>query len=217
MASGFLKNIVLALALATAGTFVVPMQDAMATTLYPLTVEQRTDISDYIVRGTVTEVWTEMDERGSVWTRARVSISDIYKGPDAPADLIIDSFGGTYGAHTTGMEARAVFSVHEELIAFLSLQGNGRLVPIGKFMGKYSVRKAPDSDRSHVMLWHPTAKLEFDARFLPHPAPEDRTYLDDLLTQVNDHVATGWDGKPIPGASMDKLQKVNTPAYRTRR
>ena len=215
MPSRFFKNAVFASALTLAGALFMPITEAGATTLYPHTVEQRTDISDYIIRGEVVEVWTEMDENGTVWTRARVDVSNVLKGPDAPAEMIIDSLGGTYGAHTTSVEARAVFSVHEELVAFLSLQKNGRYVPIGKFMGKYTVRRAPDTDRSHVITWHPSPDVKFDARFLPHPAAEDRTYLDDLLTQVNDHVATGWDGEPIPGVAITKLQKVNTPLYRT--
>ncbi len=217
MTSRFIKNVVLAFALASVGTFVAPATDAMATSLAPLTVEQMTDVSDYVLRGEVTEVWTEIGDNGRVWTRARVSVNEILKGPDAPTEVIVDSMGGTVAGHTTTVSGQAVFSEHEDLIAFLSLQQSGRLVPVAKFLGKFSVRRAPNSDRSHVMQWHPNNNWEFDARFLPHPAPEKREYLDDLLTRVNARVAAGWDGQPIPGASTAKLEKVNTPLYRTHR
>jgi len=217
MPSRFIKNISFALALGLGGTLAMVPSPALATTFAPLSVEQMTDVSDYVIRGEVTEVWTEIGDGGRIWTRARVIVTDVFKGPDAPGELIIDSMGGTYAGNVTSVEGQAVFSEHEELIGFLSLQANGRLVPVAKFLGKYSVRRAPDSDRSHVMQWHPVSHWAFDARFLPHPKPENRTYLDDLLTKVNDRVAIGWDGQPIPGATAAKLQKVNTPIYRTRR
>ncbi len=217
MPSRFVKNFTFALALGLGSTFLVSPTEATATTFAPLSVEQMTDVSDYVIRGQVVEVWTEIGGNGHIWTRARVTVTDVFKGPDSPAELIIDSMGGTYGGNVTSIEGRAVFSEHEELISFLSLQKNGRLVPVGKFLGKYSIRRAPDTDRSHAMRWHPVGHWEFDARFLPHPRPEDRTYLDDLLTKVSDRVETGWDGQPIPGANTEKLEKVNTPLYRTRR
>jgi hypothetical protein len=60
------------------------------------------------------------------------------------------------------------------------------------------------------MTWHPTNGRVFDARFLPHPAPERRVYLDDLVDRVQQRLDKGWDGKPITGISAVELKKINT-------
>jgi len=210
MAVKLVRNTLLAVAISLGGIALAPSTTAHATTLAPLSVEQLTDASDFIVRGTVTEVWTEVDDRGRIWTRARVDVSETLKGPNTPDELILDSLGGTFGSQTMHIEAQAVFSVHEELLAFASLNEHGRYVPVGKFLGKYSIRRAPDTDRQYARTWHPKAGLTFDARFLPHPSEEHRVYLDNLLEQVQTRLDTGWDGKAIPGISNDKLHDINT-------
>lgn len=187
-----------------------PLNEARATSFANLTVAQFTDASDYIVRGEVQQVWTEVDGNGRVWTRARLRVTDTLKGPDKPTELVVDSLGGTHGTQELHVPGQAVFSEHEDLFVFLTRMGNGRLVPIGKFMGKYSIRKAPDDTREHIVRYHPREGLTFDARFIPHPSPADRVYLDDLLAQVHDRLDRGWDGQPIPGISPEKLETINT-------
>src|SRR5687767_5796171 len=93
---------------------------AHATTFAPLTLEQLTDGSLYVVEGRVREVWTELDpEKLVVWTRARVEITTVHKGPDAPTELVIDSMGGAYGDYQLDVPGMAVFSADEEIFVFL--------------------------------------------------------------------------------------------------
>lgn len=204
-------------ALAVAGMIALslaPLDEARATSFAELTLEQFTDASDYIVRGEVQSVWTEVDERGRVWTRARVKVSETLKGPDAPEELIVDSMGGTHGAHFLDVPGQAVFSEHEELFVFLTRMENGRLVPVSKFQGKYTIRRAPDDTRQHVMRFHPREGVRFDARFLPHPPLERREYLDQVVERVQERLDHGWDGQPIPGLTEQRLQTINTPERR---
>jgi hypothetical protein len=190
---------------------------AHATTLATLTTEQMTDAATWIVEGQVTDVWTELDvTTGNVWTRARLTLTDVHKGPAEPTTLVVDSLGGTYGATTTVIASQAVFSVGEDVFLFLDEVRDARLVPIAKFQGKYTVRRAPGDTRSNVMHTQPVAGIPYDARFLPHPEPAERVYLDDLRTQVESRLAVGWDGQPIPGANTVKLEAVNTPERRNR-
>ncbi len=213
MARSLIRNLVLAMSLASAGLVMSAVDTAQATSLAPLSIDQMTDGAEYIVRGDVQEVWTEVDDKGYIWTRARVAITDTLKGPDSPTELIIDSLGGEYAGQTLTIEGQAVFSEHEELFAFLHRLENGRLVPVSKFQGKYTLRRAPDDRRTYARTWHP-GSLEFDARFLPHPAPADRLYFDDLTTQIGQRLQTGWDGKAIPGISPERLAEINTPERR---
>lgn len=204
---GFLLAIALALAPAP----------ARATSLAPLTEAQLTDAATYIVKGTVTSVWTEVDDRGYVWTRAGVEVDEVYKGPDDPDFLVVDAMGGEVGERRMVVPSSARFSVGEHTLMFLAEIDHGRkLTPVGMFLGKYTIRRAPGDVREHVIRYNRTEEA-FDHRFLPYAPPEQREYLDDLLQRVETHLDVGWDGRPIPGISAQKLEEINTPARRLRR
>ena len=59
---------------------------ANATSIAELSTVQMTDAAIYIVEGTVDSVWTEVDNRGLVWPRARVLVSATHKGVDTPTE-----------------------------------------------------------------------------------------------------------------------------------
>jgi len=103
----------------------------------------------------------------------------------------------------------AVFSPDEDVFLFLSDQ-DGRLSPVEWFLGKYTVRRAPGDTEPYVRTWQTSAGVPFDARFLPHPALENRVYLSQLRQQVQDHLVRSWDGQAIPGISLDHLRQINT-------
>jgi hypothetical protein len=209
------RSIVLAVGLAF-GAFAAP--NASATTLAELTVEQMTDASTYIVRGTVGEVWTSVDERGFVWTHAELAVTDVFKGPDTPKVLVVETPGGiTPDGQVTQVHAAARFSTGEDVLVFLdSIRGGTSLTPVSMFLGKYNVRRAPGEDASYLMRWHGKPLEKYDGRFLPHPEPASRIGLDQLIGQVEARLQVGWDGAPIPGIAPEKLQVVNAPERRIR-
>lgn len=188
---------------------------ASATTIAPLTDVQMTDAATHIVRGEVTEVWTELDSQDLLWTRARLSVSQVLKGPDVD-ELIIDSLGGISADQIATVEGAARFSEGENVLVFLDTISEGRLTPVSMFRGKYTIRRAPGERKSYVRRWHGRLNSNYDARFLPHPPAKKRVYLDDLVDQVQARLDTGWDGKPIPGISNTRLETVNTKAWRRR-
>jgi len=191
--------------------------NAGATTFAELTVEQFTDASTWIVEGDVTAVWTELDtEREVVWTRARVTVTDTLKGRGVPTEVVVDSLGGAVGDYSVHVPGQAQFSVGEHVLVFLDdLDDDGtRMVPVSKFLGKYSLRRAAGDTAQHAMVWHPKKGVAFDHRFLPHPAPEHRLSADDLRSQVRSRVEIGWDGKPIAGLSPERLQRINAAEMR---
>lgn len=208
-----LAGFLLALALAVAA----PEEDARATTLAPLTVEQMTDAATYIVRGRIESVWTELDDEGIIWTRALVDVSEVRKGPDTPDSVVVDSPGGRLGAQRTVMPSSARFSEGEDLLLFLADIDHGRrLTPVGMFLGKYTVRRAPGATRHHVVRYNRTDEA-FDHRFLAHPPEEERVYLDEVLDRVETRLDGGWGGEPVPGIAPEKLREINTPERRFRR
>lgn len=182
--------------------------DAAATVLAPLTLEQRVDAAEYIVRGQVADVWTEMDSNGLVWTRVLVQVTEALKGQ--PGDtLILSEPGGTYGSTRTVVSGVAVYDVGEEIVAFASERGEGRIQLVGMIAGKYTVNLDPVSRQLVAQRWAPPANQPYDHRFIPPPTDADRLYLDDLLDDVRDRLELGWDGQPIPGIPTERLHRVN--------
>lgn len=198
------------------GAAVATPRSAEATTLAPLTVEQMTDASTWVVRGQVTRVWTEMDENGLIWTRAELAVGHVLKGAGDPETLVIDSLGGTYGDVRMKVWSAARFSQGEEMLVFLDELPSGRLSPVSMFQGKFTVRRPPGEDRQIAVLFQGNPDDPYDHRFLSHPAPEKRVYIDDIMNAVETRLDTGWDGKPIPGISAERLQKINAPTLRRR-
>ncbi len=203
-------------AIVAALLLVVALPDvANATSIAPLTVEQMTDASTYIVRGRIVRVWTEADADGQVWTHAEVAIAKVLKGPDEPASLIVTSIGGTLGLQTTRVDGMARFSAEEDTLMFLDAIHGGRdLTPVGAFTGKFTIRRPPHEVRSIAVAYDVNPDTRYDARFLPVPPREQWLFADDLEAEVTAHLVTGWNGRPIPGVPLDELVRVNAPERR---
>jgi hypothetical protein len=189
---------------------VITADAAHATSIAPLSVEQMTDASTYVVRGRVTRVWTELDAGGVVWTRAELAVARTFKGPDAPETLIVDAMGGEAGGVALWMDGMPRFSEGEDILVFLdSIRHDTRLTPVGAFTGKYTVRRPPHETRSIAVPYEVRPAVRYDARFLPVPPREQWVFVDDLEAQVHRRVVAGWDGAPIPGLTPAKLQTIN--------
>jgi len=163
--------------------------DADATTLRKLTLEQRVEIADQIVRGTVGEVWAERDERGVIWTRAQIEIARVYKGDELYGEggditLVIDQLGGDWAGLYNHVASASRFSVGEELVVCLQELESGRLVPVGMAQGKWTVRLDPYSRTEIVQRYAPPWTDTFDHRFIPLPAEKDREYLDGFEARI---------------------------------
>jgi hypothetical protein len=181
---------------------------AEATTITPATVEQLVDASDLIVRGTVTEVWTEADDRGTVWTRTQIEVTSQLKGAEVDS-VVVDQLGGVFHNDYAIVLGSPRFSPGEDALFFLEHLGNGRTSVTGWFQGKYTVRIDPDSGREMLVRFYNAQDQVYDHRFIPHPAPEDRVFLDDMEQRVLDRVELGWDGQPIVGVPEEKLRRIN--------
>lgn len=195
---------------------------AEATTLAELSVDQMTDASELVVRGTVTEIWTEKESDGSIWTRVQFDVDQVLKG-SADDTVVVSSLGGAYGGQVALVHGAPRFSIGEESLLFLETSSHGaNLSIVGMWQGKYTVRIDPDSGKEIGVRFVLSQDSWYDHRFLPFPAPEKRVQVDALETQILDRLETGWDGQPIPGASLERLGKINatrstTPATETNR
>lgn len=197
----------LALGLAL-GTPVLLPSVAQATVLAELSFDQRVDAAEYIVRGTVVDVWTEVDGNGLVWTRVQLDVAESLKGP-AGDTLVLSEPGGTYGSIRTVVAGSAVFSVGEEILAFASERGEGRIQLMGLSRGKFILRLDPVSRSMVAQQWAPPGNQPYDHRFVPPPREGSRVFLDDMLDDIRARLDLGWDGQPIPGIPTERLYRTN--------
>ena len=187
---------------------VATSRPAEATTMVQLTRTQIIDASDIIVRGKVVEIWTEQSSDGTVWTRTQINVADTLKGEER-ATWIIDQMGGTWGETSTVVAGRARFSPGEKILLFAERLGNGRMIPVGMRQGKFTLRMDPYSQEMIAQRFAPGHHREYDHRFIPLPAAEDRELQVDLESDILDRLENGWDGQPIPGKSLERLHQIN--------
>ena len=184
-------------------------QDANATTMIQLSLSQLVDASDEIVRGTVTEVWTEPDlKTGMVWTYAQVEVYSVLKG-DPGSVVILEQPGGMWGTKDAIVEGVARFSVGEEGYFFVEHLESGHTVPVGMFQGKFNIVMDPYTQKNIALRVPLHPKRTFDHRFIPLPAKESRVPIQRFELSIQERVAYGWDGQPIPGTSLERLERID--------
>ena len=191
--------------------FALTLQQAHATTMIPLSIQQLVDASDEVIKGTVTEVWTEPDNKtGMVWTYAQVEVSKTLKGEPGPV-VIIEQPGGSWGTISASVEGVARFSVGEEGYFFVEHLDSGHNVSVGMSQGKFNVIMDPYQKKEIAIRFPVPINRDFDHKFIPLPEERFRTPLPQFEQLIIERVQLGWDGTPIPGTSMQRLQKISAP------
>lgn len=177
--------------LALLGALAVPAfapRDAAATTFMQTTLEQRVDIADIIVRGTVTEVWTERDDQGVIWTRAQVVVDHVLKGDPDIETVIVDQIGGEWAGLHMAMPGASRYSAGEELVVMIDELDSGIMAPVGMFQGKYTVKMDPRTRQKIALRFQVDNHREFDHRFIPLPPEPNTVAVTDLESRILDAV-----------------------------
>jgi len=196
-------------------SFLFTLQQAYATTMVPLSLNQLVDASDEVVKGQVTEVWTEPDPKtGMVWTFAQIEVSKTLKGDPGPV-VIIEQPGGKWGSKEARIEGVARFSVGEQGYFFVEHLASGHNVSVGMSQGKYNIIMDPYQRQEIAVRFPVHIQRTFDHRFIPLPVKKLRTTTAEFELSITNRVEHGWDGKAIPGTSMQRLQRIS-PKIETR-
>ena len=180
-----------------------------ASTVVVLSTDQMVDASDAVVHGTITEVWTEEDANGLVWTRAQIEVDRVLKGNKTKDAYVVDQMGGTFGGNQTTVPGRTRFSRGEEGVFFLEQLGSGKFSTVGMSQGKLTVRLDPYSREKIVQSFNLAPARAYDHRFIPLPSAAERRFLNDFVDDIEARVQAGWDGQPIPGTSNERLERIN--------
>jgi hypothetical protein len=177
--------------LALTGLLAVPAlapRDAAATTFMKTTLEQRVGMSDVIVRGTVTEVWTERDDNGVIWTRAQIDIARVLKGDPDLETVVVDQIGGEWAGMHMAVPGASRFSAGEEMLVMIDELDSGYMAPVGMFQGKYTVTMDPRLREKIAVRFHVDNHRKFDHRFVPLPAEADAVTVSALESRILDAV-----------------------------
>ncbi len=186
------------------------LSTAQATTMVELTIDQLVDASDNIVKGVVTEIWTEPDSKtGMIWTHAQIEVETVLKGNSELDIVVLEQPGGIWGTKDAIVEGVARFSVGESGYFFVEDLDSGRSVPVGMFQGKFNILMDPYSQKEITTRFALPLRRNFDHRFIPLPDKSKRITVANFEQQIIQRVQTGWDGKPIPGKKTEKLRKIN--------
>lgn len=190
---------------------VATVAPAHATTVAPLSVEQMVDASDLVVRGSVESVWVEEDAKGRIWTRASIRVLETMKGSADVDDFVtVEAAGGVIGAEVMLVPGSARYSVGEEAVLFLTDKpSRGVFGTVAMGLGKYTVRPDPRDGNPILVQFMLSQEKPYDARFLPTPPVEERVSLDAMESRIRARAELGWDGKPIPGLSAERLRAMN--------
>ena len=173
------------------GALAVPAlapRDAAATTFMKTTLEQRVGMADLIVRGTVTEVWTERDEQGVIWTRAQVEVDHVLKGDADLETVVVDQIGGEWAGMHVAMPGASRYSPGEEILVMLDELDSGYMAPVGMFQGKYTVTMDPRLRQKIAVRFHVANHRKFDHRFVPLPAETEAVTVKALESRILDAV-----------------------------
>ena len=124
------------------------------------------DAADMIVRGTIAETWTEVDENGRIWTRAQINIIESYKGAGDARSIVVDQLGGEYGG-VRMHDSAAQFSHGEE--AVLSSTN----------FAAVNCARSPCSPGNGPFVWTPTRKPKSssDSRSKPEKSTTIGSFL----------------------------------------
>ena len=162
-----------------------PSSAALATTFAQSTEAERVARADLAIHGTVVEMWTEQDTNGHVVTRVMIDPESVLKGDAPDGAIVVTQPGGELAGLRTIVDGTARFNVGEQVVVLLQHKERfDTFVLVNMVQGKYSIRLDPHTHREVVQQIVVAPHLEFDHRFLPFPAEEDKVFLDDLVNLI---------------------------------
>ncbi len=105
-----------------------------------LTLPELAAEADVIILGRITQVRSEPEERGGIWTVVTVEVLDALKGRPSPP-VTIRVVGGTLGGRTLRLAEMPEFRAGEEAVLFLKRSPSSpHHEVVGAFQGKKEIQ-----------------------------------------------------------------------------
>jgi hypothetical protein len=137
-------------------------------------------------------MWAEQDSSGRVITRVMIEPEAVLKGQAPDGAVLVTQAGGEVAGLRTLVAGVARFNVGEQVVVLLEYKERfDNYVLINMVQGKYTIRMDPHTHREVVQQTVVPDYLEYDHRFLPFAAAEDKVFLDDLVTLIQTTPSVG--------------------------
>jgi hypothetical protein len=117
--------------------------EARATTAIAVSADQQIEAARAICRGTCTRIESRRVE-GRIVTYITLDVSEVFKGPVVPGQLVVKQAGGEVGGEGSWITGSPRFEVGRESLVFLAPNGEGSYVVDGLFLGHFFVERAED-------------------------------------------------------------------------
>jgi len=126
----------------SACVILILFHSAMATSMFELSLQELSVLSEKVVQARVTAIVTQWDKEGEMlYTYIRMNIQDDLLGDDEDNEIIIKMVGGSDGKIKLDVEGNAVYSIGEENILFLFNDPANITISqtLGMYQGKYRI------------------------------------------------------------------------------
>jgi hypothetical protein len=122
----------------------------------PLTLKQLAARAHQIIHATVVSKTCLRNERGEIYTRIEVDVSEVWKGPSTNRFVLVQA-GGVLGEEAMEAVGQQEYQVGEEIVDCLMVNSRGEGVSIGAGRGKFSVSEDLQTRQKRVvnLFWHP--------------------------------------------------------------
>lgn len=124
------------------------------TQMVPLSIEQLTDLSRVVVRGTVSSRTCLEDERRRIVTRIVLSVAEVWKGEVGAGEFTVIQAGGVMGDRRVTVQGQPTFTIGEEVVVFLALNAQREGVVLGVCQGKFEVFQDASGHKQVRNIFH---------------------------------------------------------------
>lgn len=187
------------------------LPSANATSLAGLSLDQIVDASDLVARGTVADVWADVGPHG-INTHVLVTVDRTLKGTpnlNSAGQVEVLVPGGELDGNYSFVAGAPRYGEGESVVLLLQERSDGSYLNVALGAGKYTIKQNPADRTDMVVQFAVPYDRPWDYRFIPNPALADRVSLASLEARISDRITLGWDGKPIPGVSLEHLRSIN--------
>lgn len=129
------------------------------TQMVPLSIQQLTDQSQVVMRGTVSSKTCSEDDRGRIVTRIRLRVAEVWKGEAGAGEFTVIQAGGVLGNRRVTVQGQPTFVMGEEVVAFLALNARGEGVVLGVCQGKFEIFQDGSGSKQVRNLFHGGASV----------------------------------------------------------
>lgn len=160
-----------------AGVHVMPGTTYATSSLGMRSIEELTDRSDLVVRGSVRSIQS-FSENSGIFTDIELGVLETLKGSTGEAPTVLRLYGGVFEGKRVVVMGAPCFSTGEDVVVFLIARGAGTYDVVNLAEGKFAVAQRADGT---LTVRRDLSDIAYLGTATPPAIPET---LDDLRAAV---------------------------------